>query len=290
MPCWYELSWRNAGGEQKLLLRIHGDFVSSIKEIPADALVVGDFMNEFKFKTFGGRFGADMGFEGSLKYQGTAGEFLEYEIPTPLVKKFKNEPCVHCGGMGYDEILRRDCLFCEKGRESYYDWEPAFAVSASLTLLFMIMRFPKEETNAEVPQLMRVDTATTKESYGGWISGEYGRELAAYLRFRPTGSIPEMVSAMKTVFSRMEGNMPNGYEGRFEAHVRSGDGWLNVSCPGDAAGLHPESDIVDRGCGYKFSCHNVDQPMQQLMLLASLAALHDLARVALAKDRERIWT
>jgi hypothetical protein len=30
--------------------------------------------------------------------------------------------------------------------------------------------------------------------------------------------------------------------------------------------------------GFEFSCHNTDTPMQQLTILASLAALHDLVR------------
>ena len=87
-----------------------------------------------------------------------------------------------------------------------------------------------------------------------------------------------MIAAMWTVCERMEGKIPRFYQHSFEAYTQGNNGWLNVGCPGDATGLHPADCQVDGTGGYQFSCHNVDQMVQQFMLLASLAALHDLAR------------
>ncbi len=66
----------------------------------------------------------------------------------------------------------------------------------------------------------------------------------------------------------------------FQADLKNGGG-LCMSCPGDACGIHP-SDWYDVGkeSGYRFSCHNTDNYMQQLTLLSGLACLHDLARKA----------
>lgn len=61
----------------------------------------------------------------------------------------------------------------------------------------------------------------------------------------------------------------------FRASVENERGWLNVSCPGSACGLHPTDHFMRDGYGFEFSSHNVDTPAQQLTLLAGLAALHD---------------
>ena len=280
IPCWYELSWKGRDGRPEMLLRIHTDFASRDRAIPPEAPGVSGFIKDFGFKKFRNKLGEDFGFEGSLKYLGTTDGFLEYKIPTPRVKKFSHDPCTRCDGKGWNKEFDRDCTWCEKGRMSYYDWDAAFAVSASLTLLFDHIRFPEEETTATIPQLMCVNTVTIKGSHGGSLGGEYSCELAGYLRSRPIGEIPEMDSAMQTAFKRMEGRVPEFDKHSFRAYTQGEVGWLNVSCPGDAAGLHPADWNIDNSRGYEFACHNVDQPMQQLVLLASLAALHDLARAA----------
>jgi len=279
IPCWYELSFYGVNRRPGLLLRIHTDFANRTKEIPADVPGVVNFMELFGFKKFSGKFGGNLGFEECLAYLGTKDNFLEYEIPAPLVKKFKDGPCAHCGGTGRSEDLDRECLYCENGKESYYDYDAAFAVSATLTLFFEFMRFPDCETTAKIPQLMTVGTSTTKESGGWYIGGDYSCELAAYLRSRPNGTIPEMVLAMQIVHERMEGEIKSFYSHSFRAYTQGNDGWLNVDCPGDACGLHPANCHTNGDRGYEFTCHNVDQPIQQFTLLASLAALHDLARL-----------
>ncbi len=67
-------------------------------------------------------------------------------------------------------------------------------------------------------------------------------------------------------------------ETSFRAQVDGEKGWLNVQCPGSGCGLCPSHHGIERGRGYEFDSHNVDSPIQQLTLLAGLAALHDRAR------------
>ncbi len=262
------------------MLRIHEDFVASFRPLPSDDLVVQRFLKEFDFKDFNGELipGGDFGFDSALKYIGQNGGFLEYWIPTPLCRKVTKEKCGMCDGEGKSEF-HDPCIFCDgDGKETGYDYKEAFAVSTSLSTLFDLMSFPELETSSKVPQLMTIQTVTHSGFHGSSLGGEYGKELVDYLRSRTAGRIPEMIAVMKAIHGEMEGRAVEYDSRRFEAYTQGKSGWwLNVSCPGDACGLNPTHDSDDY-CGYQFSCHNVDQPMQQFTLLGSLAALHDLAR------------
>lgn len=280
VPCWYELSFKGVGDRLGLLLRVHGGFVARHLEIPVDVPGVVNFMRGFDFKKFSGRFGADLGFEDSLKFLGTRDEFFEYEIPTPLVKKLAEEPCDQCDGKGYDEELGQDCFRCEAGKVFKIDYKEALAVSASLTLLFGFLSLFERTTTAQIPQLMFVDTVTVREPHGASLGGEFCPALMEYLRSRLSDDIPEMVSAMRTVCGRMEGTIPRYYQRDFAAYTQGSDGWLIVRCPGDAAGLSHSGGRVTGRPRYEFFSNNVDNFVQQFELLAALAALHDLARAA----------
>ncbi|MEK7212378.1 MAG: hypothetical protein AAB686_01745, partial [Patescibacteria group bacterium] len=258
-------------------------YAAHFREIPPQAPIIKHFTESFGFKEFAGRLGEDFGFERALKYLGAADGFLEYTIPTPLCRKPTGNPCRECNGTGRSEEFDRDCLFCEGDQDIRYDYQEAYAVSATLSLLLGLMEFPDIETTAAIPQLLTVTTATIRESHGGSLGGMYSRELVAYLKSRGPGPIPEMVAAMRTVWERVESRIRDFYDHYFSAYTQGQDGWLNVSCPGDRAGLNPAHSWIDKRRGCEFSCHNVDNPMQQLALLASLAALHDLARLAASK-------
>jgi hypothetical protein len=170
-------------------------------------------------------------------------------------------------------------LHCDgEGKYIVYDYAEAFAVSATLSFLFEFMRFPEFETSCSLPQLMCINTVTIKGSHGGSTSGEYSQEAVRWMRRHGPGEIPEMVSVMRTVWEKMDGRMKDFYQHSFRANLSNDRGWLCTDCPGDGCGLNPASSYMDRDTGYEFSCHNTDTPMQQLTLLASLAALHDLMR------------
>ena len=117
--------------------------------------------------------------------------------------------------------------------------------------------------------------------HGGSLGGEYSIPFVKWLAtLFGTNSIPEMVKAMKIAYNRMLG-LHKFDQFHFLASVDYESGWLNVSCPGNACGLNPIHGAgydMKRGLGYEFDCHNVDTPMQQITLLAGLAALHDRAR------------
>ena len=276
VPCWYELSWRQRKG---IVLRIHKDFANSVKPVSTDAPIINHFKMEFGFTEFSGQFGKDFGFQNSLKFLGMSKGFLEYLIPTPLVRKLTSRTCRYCKGTGRDNNIDGKCLSCSGERkETVYDYAEAFAISASLSTLLDMMRFPDIETTSDLPQLICLQTVAIRDAHGGSLSGEFSRDTASWLRQRGLGEIPEMVSAMRAVWKKMDGRIQDFYKYSFRASISSNNGWLCVDCPGDACGLHPSSGYMEKDRGFEFSCHNTDTSMQQLVLIASLASLHDLVR------------
>ena len=233
---------------------------------------------EFEFKSFCGSLKGNFGFEEAFRKLPEEGEFVSFSVVLPKVRKEKTVKCRACNGSGKDYSGDGACFSCEgKGREGVIDWHDAFAVSASFTIFFAVTFYNETETSAKTPQLLTVQTCTIADMHGGSLSGIYGIPLVKWLSsFR--GDIPEMVEAMMRAYDYMF--KLRGYDkSSFQASVDYDDGWLNVSCPGNACGLNPSSSSGLGGSqGYKFSCHNTDSPLQQLTLLAGLAALHDRAR------------
>jgi len=279
IPCWYELSWSKRLG---IILRVHLDFVNKIKRIPRNSPIVRKHSGDFKFSKFSGDFGKDFGFNDSLKFLGEKNNFQEYIVPTPLVKKDTGKKCSSCNGLGTNEFDGDKCLFCKgTGRSLVYDYTEAFAVSATLTILFLLMRFPEIETSCSLLQLMTVQTISIAGPNGGSISGECNREVVDWIIKHGSNKAPAIVSAMRSVWKKMEGGISSFYNHCFQVNLSGDTGLFHICCPGDACEIGPNCDSgfnVGEGEGYEFSPHNIDNPIQQLTLLASLAVLHDLVR------------
>lgn len=279
VPCWYELIWRETKG---MILRIHTEFVNGVALIPNNAPIVEHIMNDkgFGFRESSFVFGQDMGFNKALPFVGEQNGFLEYTIPTPLVRKPTGKACRSCKGTGDGGAYTdRSCFYCNGEREEViYDYSDAYAVSASLGLLFAFMRFPEVETTCSLPQLMLIETVTIRENHGGSLYGEFSKDLVRFLRsLAQPCEIKSMVSVMQAVWEKMDGRMQGFYEHSFRSHLRD-SGRLIVDCPGDACGLHPDMHYSGGNDGYKFNCHNTDTMMQQLVLLSALAELQSFAR------------
>lgn len=282
IPCWYELSWRQK--KPAIVLKIHQDFIASIKPVSEDAPIVKALKEEFKFKSFVGSFDGNFGFDNAFVRTGKKENFVEFVVKIPKVKKWEDEKCDYCKGSGKEKFsdFRRECLHCEgTGKQCFYDWQGAYAISASFSVFTRLAHFPKIETSALFPQLMTVNTITGRDWHGGSLGGEYSIPFVKWLAsLFGNNSIPEMVQAMKIAYNRMLG-LHKFDQFRFRASVDYESGWLNVSCPGNACGLNPIHGAgydMKRELGYEFDCHNVDTPAQQITLLAGLAALHDRAR------------
>lgn len=282
IPCWYEMVWRGWEGElPAIILRVHNDFVQSMEPIPDEAPAIAGFKQQFGFAEFCGSFSGNFGFNNSFKRQGEKDGFLEFLVDIPVINKLTGKKCPECRGKRRNpRFTDMECFHCNgTGKEHEMDWKTAYAISASFTLFTAISQYPQIETSCPLPQLLTLYTITRQDMHGGSLGGGYSIPLVKYLVSLGRGAnITAMVHAMKASYQRMIGGRDYD-EHRFRASVDYENGWLNVDCPGDACGLHP-SDGSDRweGRGYEFSCHNVDSPMQQLTLIAGLAALYEKAR------------
>lgn len=233
---------------------------------------------ELGLKNFSGDFQKDIGFEGILKNQGEKDGFSEFSIPIPKIKKESERKCTWCGGSGNDNYDDRECFMCSgSGKDFEMDWQEAFEVSASLTAFTRLLECCDEDTSASLPQLLTLETFTSKDMHGGSLGASISRPLRKWLSvYSGHNTIPEATKAMMTAHDKMFGLK------RFDIHSFKimvwEDGGLLIDCPGDACGVHPNSHERRAGRGYELTCHNVDSPAQQLTLITGLAAIHDRAR------------
>lgn len=182
--------------------------------------------------------------------------------------------------------LGDDCRWC-KGRgqevDSYMDWKALYAISASLTLFFEFASLSQDVNKmvaSKFPQLILINTTTIKDMHGGSLDGTYGIPLVNwFMSFTVNKEIGEVVSAMAQTWEKIRGRFDDFDSMNTWARVSNNRGFLHINCPGDRCGLYPSfHGDVRYGRGYQFSCHNVDDPSQQLALLAGLGALCDKAR------------
>jgi hypothetical protein len=126
---------------------------------------------------------------------------------------------------------------------------------------------------------LTVQTTTIQGMHGGSLGGMFSIPLVRWLsRVRVNTQLEKVENAMKAAYNRMLGYR-RYHRNDFRVWLADNQGWLNISCPGDACGLHPADHYRSAHKeGYDFACHNVDSPMQQLTLIAGLAALCDLVR------------
>jgi len=276
IPCWYELSWRSK--TPAIILRIHRDFLKEIKIDFQNAPIVKSLMNGFEFAEFSGDFEQDIGFNKVFKHGKEKDGFISFAAKIPKIKKLTDRKCWQCGGSGKDDLRDMECLLCDgKGRDYIMDWHLAEAISASFSVLFMVLSFCEKDTSAPFPQLMTVETITRRDSHGGSLGGDVGISLRQWLISVSHCGVPEITAAMKTAYGRMFELRYYHRDFDFCVNVRECGGFT-ADCPGDACGIHPNDWYMRNGEGYQFTCHNVDTVGQQLTLLAGLAALHDKAR------------
>lgn len=278
IPCWYELSWDKEN--VAIILCIHKDFIKHFPEISTDSPMVKGLLKEFKLDAFSGYFKGNLGFGGVLKRRGDNGEFVEFFVPLPVLKK-ESGKCSICDGSVNNQFSNGEkCRFCNGGGKEYsIDWQIGHTISATFTVVFLFLSlFYDKETKCLSSQLMTVETRTAVGLHGGSLGGIFSIDLVNWMSsFAPNFTIVEMVDAMMTAYGHMFAEKLDQFE-RFRASIDYENGWLNVDCPGNACGLNPSHSSVGKGHGYEFTPHNVDTCMQQLTLLAGLAALHDKAR------------
>lgn len=312
-PCWYELSFRNDG--PALMVSVHEEIFPHLPKFQ-NAPIVEILKKEFGFLQFEHDWGgATFGFDRAFKSTGTKDHFIGFSVPIPVLekeitilcghclgnKKDLFQICTKCNGSGREKKMiscrccsikdtRADCLICKgKGEEPevVMDWCPFYAISATFTLFFNLMTFgydKKCRVNCQRPQLLSIETGIHRSMGGASVHGAYSIPLVRWLsKFPPNIHIKDTEDVLTSVWKKIHGkNFYNMDKMNTWVQIRE-NGCLSISCPGDRTGLFPTyREMHNRGdYGYEFSCHNVDTPMQQIVLLAALGALCDMARKAI---------
>jgi hypothetical protein len=277
IPCVYELYYKK-GNPPILKLRLHKDFVEDNKNRALLELYIEHFQKEHglgEFLLFNTGY---FGFDKAIKQGEIIGEFIEYDIEIPVFRKETSEPCKKCDGTGWDNDFDDDCSLCDGcGQEIFYDWKSLNAISASLHILNMMTENFEKETSAQNPQLLTFHIFCGKGMGGYPINGAYGIDFCNWLNSLSPYRFDDAIIAMQDVYYYIT-KSKSVYEWNFQAHTQN-IAWLIISCPGDACGTFPVNNYRwEPDQGEEFSCHNMDNPIQQIVLLVALAVLSDMAR------------
>lgn len=262
-PRRYTLSWRSSseGDNPKrgpaIVVSIHPSTVNELPELSPDTHKVSTTIDNFNFRSFTGDITSNFGFEEAI------------------VKNKQDNGAIELIGELPDD----------KGKDAFARTtaETFWPLAASITLLLQTLNYTDAESDGLHNQLMKVEASFTRDSDGRLIcsvGGVYGSALVSWLADQSTTELESVTKAMKVAYRTMVG-IKDYEKAEFKTEIR-GNGWLNISCPGDRCGLHPESSIQpSRDTAYAFVNHNVDTAVQMLTLVSGLARLHDKAKAEL---------
>jgi len=272
IPCWYELSWVKAS--ESLIFRIHKEFIQYKPIDFKSAPIVKHYIKEYSLPPFEFDFNKDIGFGGIIKFKQEKDNFIEYHITIPQVKKYTGKKCKECDGKGYDEERDMKCLHCENGKVWTMDWKEINLISASLSVLTTWLHFSEKDVSCPYSQLATIDTVFQPGMHGGSLSGDCSIDFKNKLKTLGDIYLNEISDVTKLVYTKLFGIQ--NYLSHYDTRISNGR--FTINCPGDACGLYPSEWYDFKDEGFKFSCHNVDSPAQQLTLLVGFAVLCDKVR------------
>ena len=281
-PCWYELSWNQK--KCAFLLRVSADFLESSDHIADFSPGIVELQEMLDLGEFEGNLRKNFGFENAFLRIGNEGEFIEFSVEIPELQTALKKNCFYCKGTGKNENLQSECYFCQgTGNEIIYERKKAYAISASFNAFFNLMTVLNKPTSSPLPQLMILMTATFKTDENACLMyGKIGKKLCHWFSYLGMETkFPESEKAMETALNRML-NLERFDKKDFHAEIEDDDCWLELHCPReDHTGICrvlPAGKIIKKRRGYDFISRGVDNPAEQIALLAGLAALHDKAR------------
>jgi hypothetical protein len=243
-PAWYDI----APGNDGIVISVHPAEFAAMTALLKDRVSAADFGDELKVGPFIGFERPAWGF-GSTAANGAADE------------------------RGWPTII---CAFPKTLHKGEFDWERLYAVSGTIQTVFAGLNLCGNETREQRRQCLSAQLFTERKMYGGGISARLSPSTAKWLKTIDGRVIQEINAIMARLGSALFGKSfaePHEYN----AYLRS-DGAPIFNCPGNACDLGPCGDNYDDGC--ELEPHNTDSPMQQLTLLAGLAALNQAARKA----------
>jgi len=254
VPRWYEFGWEG-GREPAFVIQVDEAVLADCFKDRLRQDVVSHILQSRNLETFEQDPENGFGFNAArLVTQGVKNGMVEFRLPLP-----------RCAG----ETCRID------RHERSINWTAMTAVASTLEKFFSRLRFPDTESQSQRPQLAVVELAIVPDRlmHAFPIYGEVSPHFAVWLGKDGERELPEVRDAIRDALNRL--TWPASYN-EFFAKVGE-DGRFMMLVTGNCACVHGHHDFHP-GEGYEFSSHNVDTCLQQLSLLAGLAALHGLAK------------
>ncbi|MCK5332467.1 hypothetical protein KAJ41_01225 [Candidatus Parcubacteria bacterium] len=268
VPCVYEIIYSTKHGIPYIGLKIHEKALQKIKPCFRDNLLVDILTKELGLPAFLGKWSKDIGFGGILNRieGGLDKDFITFVAQIPKVVKRSDDDCELCMGSGREQsFIGGECLSCVgSGKRFGIDWQEAYTISASFTVILKLLNRCQITTNATNQQLITVQTYTSNGNYGGALSGEVSFVMYNWLKSHEQEiDLSEACEASKLIFSTIFGLGGNS------AHILIKKGIITVMH--NDYGLYTEVDC-------EFHSHDTRTSGHQFILLAILAILQKMAK------------
>lgn len=255
LPTWYELGI-TADGTSLILSVAPGAFSDLKRRLVPTLPVIQAILSEFKFQAF---------------------------IP-PAEASWGFGPVFQSAPAQYPEWITWQCPLPQLTRKniSVVNWPAAYAVSVSLALTCNALYITDDKSGCDRSQLLECDLGIGK-AMGTWnLSVGISPDLCRWLANQPHNAHhPAITNVMHNAYGHIYGDtkLDKYTKQKIWALTRQPK-WINFHTEGDACGLDPCSAMAEQAIdrGYYLSPHNVDSPLQQLVLLAGVAALYQQAR------------
>lgn len=193
---------------------------------------------------------------------------------------------------GFGEVLRRkdtvspdwtvwECRLPGAVGEMDIDWKQLDNVAASLEALFFTLGMVEGDCQVKLPQLMHFLVSEMEEMQRWSLNVYLAKAFSLWLNKQPDYSFYQGTEeVMRMAYGHLTYDRGNLAESRsFKVRFTQPCG-LNLSVPGNSAGLDPEDYYNPKLEGYELLPHNIDSPVQVLTCIMGMAKLHDEARKA----------
>lgn len=255
---WYELSIKD---EKTLLINIHTTAMTFLEEIiKSDTPIVESYVSKFS------------------KFNSTS-----FILPSRKKSWGFGEILAPCESFDKDWVTYECLLPILLGKNGECIKTNVFALRATLSILFVVLKLFDVDTGCKRPQLMAIKGFRVDEDLsGGNISVMLTPKVSQWLSKQVDNSFLKEVEEvmLETYIYMLNKNKKHLFRSKFKVCCRQK--WINFEVPGNACGLDPENysdEFLDTG--YCLYSHNTDSSIQQLTLVIGLAKFQDLIRKTL---------
>ncbi len=288
IPRWYSLYWDfNTSG---LYIKIHKFFLEQIEFKNWEqhfSTVETKFKYEPLFETYEPNLGRErFGINNSITLVHSDENWFTYRIKLPRVKHITGMACTKCDATGKrypgDAECKESCMYCSgTKKETIRVYREIRRVCYSLEILLYALSM---QLKIDVPtsefQLFTITSSAGIGNHAHSVGGEMSPKAVKFLEtfsdsYDSHVHLKEIEKAMSSAHQQICGEIRSYDRHGFTCLIRGGN--ILLRCPGDACEIHTDIDRRPlNGMGNEITCHNLDDPIQQLTLLSGLSALSTL--------------